>query len=409
MRTFEQIANERLQALTWDTAAGMRELRDRGKGGASRIRRPAMVALALVLTLMAATALAVGLQMSRRVEIKRIARQCVMETYGLDEKTITMFGEHAEETNGVWTVTYAYAQPNDPAGVYTVTVDKDGTARASWSLEGHADTWGQDEIAAEMARKEREYQQIREREQALQAVPSPEPQAEDEARAQAIRQAAGILQERYGITETGMAALMVDGARLEPDTWTVVFSGTPAWPEGDDRFGTYIVRLSAEDGACLDVKWSLEGEEAGAETVAQAQVYDARCLEQVGEYALARQAIGEEWPFSPEHHAQLDAMMIAMGFDPAGYNHVAPEAGDIPLTKAKELAYQAIHSEFGVSRESYEGSVFAYADLTQEPGGRQWYFWIQNQAELASWTVYLDAQTGEILDLFNESLAAGNG
>lgn len=409
MRTFEQIANERLKALTWDTTAGMRKLRDRGRGGAARVRRPAMAALALLLTLMAATALAVGLQMSRRVEIKRIARQCVMDTYGLDEKTITMFGEQAEEANGAWTVTYAYAHPNDPAGVYTVTVDKDGTARAAWSLDGQADTWGQHEIAAEMARKEREYQVIREREQALQPLPSTEPRPEDEAREQAIRQAADILRERYGITETGMAALIADGARLEPDVWTVVFTGTPAWPEGDERFGTYIVRLNAEDGACLDVKWSLEGAEAGAETVAQAQVYDARCLEQVGEYALVRKDIGEEWPFSPEHHAQLDAMMIAMGFDPAKYNHVAPEAGDIPLDKAKELAYQAIHSEFGVSRASYEGSVFAYADLTQEAGSRQWYFWIQNQAELASWTVYLDAQTGEILDLFNESLAAGNG
>lgn len=409
MRTFEQIANERLKALTWDTNAGMRGLRERAKGGAARVRRPAMAALAVLLTLMAATALAVGLQMSRRVEIKRVARQCVMDTYGLDEKTITMFNEHAEEESGVWTVTYAYAQPNHPAGVYTVTVDRDGTARAAWSLDGQADAWGQSEIAAEMARKESEYQMIRERERENQPLPSPEPQAEDEARAQAISRAAGILRERYGITETGMAALMADGALLEPDTWTVLFTGTPAWPEEDERFGVYTVRLSAEDGACLDVKWSLEGAASGAETVAQAQAYDARCLERIGEYALARKEIGEEWPFSPEHHAQLDAMMIAMGFDPAIYNHVAPEAGDLPLDKAKELAYQAIHSEYGVSRESYEGSVFAYADLTQEEDSRQWYFWIQNQAELSSWTVYLDAQTGEILDLFNESLAAGNG
>lgn len=408
MRMFEQIANERLKALTWDTTAGMRELRARKKAGAARVRRPAMAALALLLTLMAATALAVGLQMSRRVEVKRLARQCVMETYGLDEKTLTMFNEHAEEANGVWTVTYHYWVP-DQGGVYTVTVDRDGTARASWSLDGQAGAWGQEEIAAEMARKEREYQQIRERESALQPMPSPEPQAEDEARAQAIRQAAGILRKRYGITDTGMAALMAEGARLELGAWTVTFIGTPVWPEGMERFGTYIVRLSAEDGACLGAEWSLEGAQEETETVAQAKAYDARCLERVGEYALAREAIGEEWPVSPEHHAQLDGMMIAMGFDPATYNHVAPEAGDIPLAKAKELAYQAIHSEFGVSRESYEGSVFAYADLTQEPDGRRWYFWIQNAGELTSWTVYVDAQTGEILDIFNESLAAGNG
>lgn len=408
MRTFEQIANERLKTLTWDTTAGMRKLREREKGGAARVRRPAMAALALLLALAAATALAAGLQISRRVEAKRVARQCVMDTYGLDEETITMFNEHAEEANGVWTVTYHYWAP-DQGGVYTVTVDRDGTARASWSLDGQAGAWGQDEIAAEMARKEREYQQIRERERALQPMPSPEPQAEDEARAQAIRWAAGILRERYGITETGMAALMAEGARLELGDWTVTFIGTPVWPEGMERFGTYIVRLSAGDGSCLGAEWSLEGAETGAETVAQAMAYDARCLERVGEYALAREAIGEEWPVSPEHQARLDAMMIDMGFDPARYNHVAPEAGDIPLDKAKELAYQAIHSEFGVSRENYEASVFAYADLTQEPDGRQWYFWIQSQAELTSWTVLIDAQTGEILDLFNESLAAGNG
>lgn len=408
MRTFEQIANERLKALTWDTTAGMRELRARKKAGAARVRRPAMAALALLLTLMAATALAVGLQMSRRVEIKRIARQCVMDTYGLDEKTLTMFNEHAEEANGVWTVTYHYWTP-DQGGVYTVTVDKDGTALAAWSLEGVEGAWGRTEIAEEMARKKRELEEMETR---AALVPALDRAASSLTEGEAFEKADTVMRQRYGMTSKALSALARLG-RYEGGVWRVEYVCS-FWPEGPDKIGTYTICLSDANGSCLSAEWSLEGIPSGAstrETLARAQAYDAQCLEWVAEYVERYNEIEQsgEWPVSPEHQAELDGLMIAMGFDSARYNHVAPGTGDLPLTEARELAYQAIHSEFGVSRESYESSVFAYADLTQEPDGRRWYFWIQNAGELTSWTVYVDAQTGEILDIFNESLAAGNG
>ena len=101
--------------------------------------------------------------------------------------------------------------------------------------------------------------------------------------------------------------------------------------------------------------------------------------------------------------------MVNAGFDPARFNHILPGENDIPLEEAKELAAQAVMNQYGVSREIIDDSVYAYADLTQEKTHRQWYFWIQSNEAQMDWSVYIDAQTGTILDLTEESYALGNG
>lgn len=73
------------------------------------------------------------------------------------------------------------------------------------------------------------------------------------------------------------------------------------------------------------------------------------------------------------------------------------------------LPAQTLESEYGVSRAIFDASNFGYADLTQEKTHRQWYFWVQNHDIQMGWQMTIDAQTGEILDLSQESFAAGNG
>lgn len=53
--------------------------------------------------------------------------------------------------------------------------------------------------------------------------------------------------------------------------------------------------------------------------------------------------------------------------------------------------------------------MYAYAELTQEPECRQWYFWLQSNQALASWSVSINAQTGEILWLTCDASAGSNG
>ena len=60
--------------------------------------------------------------------------------------------------------------------------------------------------------------------------------------------------------------------------------------------------------------------------------------------------------------------------------------------------------------EAYGDAVLRMCyHLTQEENHRQWYFWIQHHEQQMGWQVTLDAQTGEILDLLQESFAGGNG
>ena len=127
------------------------------------------------------------------------------------------------------------------------------------------------------------------------------------------------------------------------------------------------------------------------------------------EVALRIREMREICAFSVEEMARLDGLMISAGFDPQTYNHVLPGEKDLSLEEALLLAAQALENNYGVKREAIDESSFAYTDLTQEATHRQWYFWIQNHELQMGWQITLDAQTGEILDLLQESFAGGNG
>ena len=388
------------------------------------VRRPLIAAVALLMVLVTATALAVGIRMSRQVEIKSIAREAVMKNYGLDQQSIAMFAEHAVENGGVWTVTYGTWKPYD-AGEYTVVIAPDGRTETTWSMENVDGAWGQEEIAAYIQQKnEKVHQQI-----ALEAamgiqtaepVPSPTPvPGAKMTHQQAVNAANEALKQQYRFQDKGLAEFKAN-AGFENGVWHVKYQANGwHWKDGylSEKTGSYLVKIDDASGKTTEVQWNIAAEDPNTytrETFGKAKVYDAQCMEWVAEihtqfkdaYTAAETS---RWPVPVEEMARLDGLMISAGFDPAKYNHILPGENDLTLEEALDLAAKALKDTYGISREIIDECNYAYTDFTQEKTHRQWYFWIQSNELQMGWQVTLNAETGEILDMVQEAFAAGNG
>jgi len=388
------------------------------------IRRSLIAAVALLMVLVTTAALAVGLKRSKQVEVKSIARQVLMKEYGLDQQSIAMFSENAEEKNGVWKVTYGAWNP-ERAGEYTVVVKPDGGTETSWSLENQ-NGWTQKEIA-EYIRQKNEKVLADIAKETVEGIPTAEPMPVPTEsagtrlnRQQVIEIADEAMKQQYHFQEKGLAEFDAGINDFEDGIWQVEYMANGwHWKDGylSEKAGSYLVKISDETGEVTEIRWNIMAEDPNTytrETFGKAKAYDAQCMEWVAEiraefvkaYTAAETS---RWPVPVEEMARLDSLMIAAGFDPDQYNHVVPGEKDLSLEAALEIAAQALQNEYGVSRETVDKASYAYTDLTQEEEHRQWYFWIQDHAIQMGWQITLDAQTGEILDMSQEAFAAGNG
>lgn len=277
-----------------------------------------------------------------------------------------------------------------------------------------------------------------------------------EAEASATQTATAALQDAYGLSNKmlGLFASHIAADQREGKAvWNVALEpalyGAPYYGDFNSNpdtspLGVYTAVVDSESGVALSTDWSLEdgtkaaNSEGAAATAAdgaaaspaakatettpwtastwgQAKAYDAAILPWFIDLCEKRAAIiapyaeDERWPLSPADSAAEDQLFRDAGFDSKRYNHVMPETGDITEEAAWDLFASALNKEYGISRQTMEESAVAYAELTQEPEGRQWYFWIQNSAEQTGWSIVIDAKTGEIINLVAESFAAGNG
>lgn len=135
----KEIVDRELSGLTWDEGKSRRvldALDDRGFLPALPARRKfsLVLAMAILLTLLATTALAVTLiRYAPRVNDEARARQLLISEYGLSRESLGLFQSDVEEKNGVVTVTFRATEwSDDLTGVYTVTFRGD-QATASWS------------------------------------------------------------------------------------------------------------------------------------------------------------------------------------------------------------------------------------------------------------------------------------
>lgn len=93
-----------------------------------------LVIAALIIVLLAATAMAIGLRRSAEADAVVLARQALMEDYGLTNETIGCFFYTAEEEGGGWVVTFeGAAWELERLGTYTVRLNGSKAAETSWT------------------------------------------------------------------------------------------------------------------------------------------------------------------------------------------------------------------------------------------------------------------------------------
>ena len=142
---FRELVDREMSGLQWDERKSRRVLDALDRQEAPRqssVPMPRKLSLALVLAilslLVATAALAVALiNYSPRVSAENLARQTLMDKYGLTRETLGLFRVSAEERDGETVVTFldipsGRTDVNPLTGVYTVTVRR-GRATATWS------------------------------------------------------------------------------------------------------------------------------------------------------------------------------------------------------------------------------------------------------------------------------------
>lgn len=172
---FRDVVDRQFSGLVWDEAKSRRVLdaidgRDAPRRTAVPVRRKLSLALVMtmVAVLLATTALAVALiRYSPGVNAENLARQTLIEQYGLTRETLGLFRTTVEEKDGVSIVSFydipsGRADINPLTGVYTVTVRR-GKATAVWSHDDadpaiwqsgdlSAPVWGQPQLEVYLLR-----------------------------------------------------------------------------------------------------------------------------------------------------------------------------------------------------------------------------------------------------------------
>lgn len=167
----KEIVDREFSDLVWDERKSRRvldALDARHASPAPPVRRklPIAVVLAVLLTLLVTTALAVALiRYSPRVSHESHARRLLMSQYGLTQETLGLFRSEVTEEDGETVVSFTPTLwEDDFTGVYTVRFQGDETV-AAWSHDGvdpalwqdggfDAPVWGPPQLSAYLAQDE---------------------------------------------------------------------------------------------------------------------------------------------------------------------------------------------------------------------------------------------------------------
>lgn len=440
MNDFRKMADRRLNGLCFQPLMEntLRAVRQQEEAHASRRMRPALAfALVLLAVLLAATALATGLRWSARMNAVNAAHIALKETYGLEADVLSLFEQQAEQTEMGWQFIYRIVRNDlaDKAGSYTVAVAKDGTTQTHWSLEdaNESERWNAKQLESWKQKQDEAFRAIEDA--AYTPSLADEVEVVEETKAQPVSSADQALQDTYGLSPETLALFTSSATQDENGCWLVIYQpadqplwgvDVTQWQECLQKMGQYQVGIGQDMRTVHSCIWSLDGVDDGeyyADSYGQAQAFSQnelkylletiqRRAEIISRYASQNEqgwlvAVNDE-PISVEDNAALDGILLEAGFT-GGLNHVLPQQDDLTMEQAKEIFYQAVYQKYGTSREVFDSSIYAYADLTQEADGRQWYFWLQSAQELCSWSIQINAETGEIINLVYDTIAAGNG
>lgn len=289
------LLNQELKTVEWSQHDTLTVLRAAEHGGHRSMKATTKLALtlAIVLVLMATTALATTLLFSPRYDALQLADQALLEKYGITEEMQPGLIHSITEADGKTVVTYEVTESNvmreNRFGAYTVTV-VDGKAEAIWSMDGMDTTGGLDAPAwgaEQLLMYVQEYATVMsymELRGMLQNAPmvtpppagAPDKQEQDKQKALSLAQitledAAAIGRDavsvRYGLTQQ-QAMLLVRFDGSDPDgysdesTFEIVddrplvnlfFHLTQTSGEWMEKDGIYTVTVNLLDGTVEDI------------------------------------------------------------------------------------------------------------------------------------------------------------
>lgn len=251
-------------------------------------------------------------------------------------------------------------------------------------------------------------------------TPLPTEMTEDEA----IRLAERTLEATYAFPSGWQTLFTVRTAMVQADNraWVVEFlpHELENWRWRDfEKLGSYTVTIDPASASVLSLVWSLDGTAADGYTessFAQASAYSADMLPWVQALLDDLQAIVDKYPayanlneMSLTDRGAYAARMRAAGYSAAQYDDVIPQDSDIPLEEAAALAQDALCALYGDKCLTRGEAEQEGLTMVESVDGilRIWSIVFTDDQDI--FTIQVNAQTGEIINIWHDSPAFGNG
>lgn len=357
--------------------------------------------LVLLLIALAATALAIGLNWSQRYQMGKVAKDAVMQKYGLSVETMALFGETPSQNGDTWTFTYRpILFSSNPIGEYTVVIQSGHEPVAAWSHDDaakadggfEARAWGQSQLESALDAHnatvrnnsaidwentdEMTLADWAEQDKALLEaskqgfepfVMNVAPTENDISPEDAVKRAKEAVIAKFGVSEERLSKAKVairffkyaDDA--EPKYRISLVNGKSETMADSEEFGIDIFSPSGKVEECA---WAVAPEDRTLPAGSLVGMYDA-----VSAF-IKEGAFGF---LTPEEKAEAAARIGQAGYaDILGhYEYVAPTDADLPEEKARALTAQAMKDKYNLTDETLE--LFRPGmSLQMENGRRVW-------------------------------------
>lgn len=357
-----------------------------------------VLALGVLITALAATALALGLQWSQRYQMGKTAKEAVMQKYGLTVETMGLFAESTAQDGNTWTFTYRPVLFSSNAiGEYTVVMEGGKEPIVTWShddvpkSEGSgfdAEAWGQPQLESALSLHQAQQQSMAdtgepmtledmaERDKALLEaseqglipfVMHVAPTEKDISPEDAVTLAKEAVFAKFGVPEERLSDAKVYIQFLkysrdeEPQYRISLVYASGAALDETEELG---VSLFSPSGEVVECYWAVDPANRELPSGSLKGQFDA-----VSEYIRE----GAFRLLSPTEKAEVAARITEAGYlDLLGFwEYVAPSDADLPEEKARTLSAQAMKDKYGFTDETLT-LFLPCMSVQMEAGQRVW-------------------------------------
>lgn len=243
---------------------------------------------------------------------------------------------------------------------------------------------------------------------------------------EAIRLAGDTLEAVYALPSGWQTLFTVRTAMVQADSraWVVEFlpHELENWRWRDyEKLGIYTVTIDSASASVISASWSLDGAALDGyteSTFADAPAYSSAMLPWVQTLLNDLQAIVDKYPtytnlsgMSLADRGAYAARMRAAGYSAAQYDDLIPQDSDIPQEEAATLAMDALCALYGDLCTALTRGEPDQEGLTMAESAdgilRIWRIVYADGQDV--FTIQVNAQTGEIMNIWHDSPAFGNG